>query len=210
MMRKTICALMCALLLLSFSNALADSIVSLPSELNADDAAGREVRAKITAYDGAIMTIELYDAVMFSGDAVHSLKVGDTVSVMGQETAVNEIAESGGIVSVNGESEDGLLLLPYGVSGNYEVRDMYDYPMWVKQAEIAVPIPDGMLFIDDYDENEDIGDKPVLLTSDEFSELLGTTFAGDKAIAFNAANVFILFDENNLPKIIRRVYVPWG
>ncbi len=50
---------------------------------------------------------------------------------------------------------------------------------------------------------------PTALNADQFIKLLTDYQENEIGISFATSNTYVLFDELNLPVVVRRFYVPW-
>ena len=193
--------------LLLCSAASAETITAMATEINPEHLEKTASYARILGYDkeANTLTVELIVPEVFSFEDVQALKVGDSIYSGGQEIVIETLDwnEGGEVLWIN-DSAVGLIELSDG-SGDYQAMEEYGDNIWTVLAVIKCPVKDDLLFLDYIDESSgDMKALPFVRTVDEFLDRLE-----NGPVAFDANNVYVVFDGSGRLASIQRYYVPW-
>ena len=213
--RRITCILLCLLALILCSSASAGTcITAMATSVDPDNLACTAVNARILGYhpDSNSLTLELIIPEVFSAEEVENLKVGDAIYSQGKEIPVKSIEDDVLSISINGgsyEYEEGTLWLVQDSTDDRNYRPMYynDY-FWTSLAELQVPVPDSLLFLDDIDTLGGPLPLPAVYTAKEFLRILREEAEYD-GVGFTTNNVYVVFDGQGALASIERYYVPW-
>lgn len=205
--------LLLALILCSSASA-GTCITAMATSVDPDNLACTAVNARILGYnpDSNSLTLELIIPEVFSAEEVENLKVGDAIYSQGKEIPVKSIEDDVLSISINGgsyEYEEGTLWLVQDSTDDRNYRPMYynDY-FWTSLAELQVPVPDSLLFLDDIDTLGGPFPLPAVYTAKEFLRILREEAEYD-GVGFTTNNVYVVFDGQGALASIERYYVPW-
>ena len=201
----SVMTLLTMLLLLLCSPASADVITAMAIEINPEHLEKTSSYARILGYnaDSNTLTVELIVPEVFDWKDVLNLKVGDSIYTGSQEVEVFSIEGKDdlcGVILINGED----VVLFEERDGYYRMSDEDDY-FWNVLAVIECPVTDSLLFLDFIDENTgDMLSLPRVRTLEEFLDRLE-----NGPVAFDANNVYVVFDGEGNLATVHRYYVPW-
>ena len=206
-MKKTsfFIALVMTLSLLLCSLASADVITAMATGINPEHLEKVASYARIPGYNEETnaLTVELIVPEVFSWKDVLNLNVGDGIYTGGQEVSIQSIEGKEdwcGVILINGKD----VVLFEERDGYYRMSDEDDY-FWNVLAVIECPVQDHLLFLDFIDENTgDMLSLPLVRTAEEFLDRLENS-----PVAFDANNVYVVFDGEGKLATINRYYVPW-
>ncbi|MBQ6288331.1 MAG: hypothetical protein IJK06_12810 [Clostridia bacterium] len=213
--RRITCILLCLLTVILCASASAGTcITAVATSVNPDNLACTAVNARILGYhpESNTLTLELIVPEVFSAEEVENLKVGDAIYSQGKEIPVKSIEDDGLSFSINGggyEYEEGTLWLVQDSTDDRNYRPMnYNDYLWTSLAEIQVPVPDSLLFLDDIDTLGGPLPLPAVYTAEEFLRILREEAEYD-GVGFATNNVYVVFDGQGTLASIERYYVPW-
>lgn len=213
--RRITCILLCLLTVILCASASAGTcITAVATSVNPDNLACTAVNARILGYhpESNTLTLDLIVPEVFSAEEVENLKVGDAIYSQGKEIPVKSIEDDGLSFSINGggyEYEEGTLWLVQDSTDDRNYRPMnYNDYLWTSLAEIQVPVPDSLLFLDDIDTLGGPLPLPAVYTAEEFLRILREEAEYD-GVGFATNNVYVVFDGQGTLASIERYYVPW-
>ena len=200
-------ALIFSLSLLLCSAASAATISPVAPAVDPEHLEKTACYARILGYnkDQNTLTVELIVPEVFTWEDVQALQVGDSIYSGGQEIAIETLKwnDSGEVLWIN-DTDVGLIELSDG-SGDYSAMEEYGDNIWDVLAAIEGPVKDDLLFLDYIDESSgDMKSLPFVRTADEFLDRLE-----NGPVAFDANNVYVVFDGSGNLDSIQRYYVPW-
>ena len=212
-MKKILTVFLCLCLLLPAAAACAERkvITALASEVNPEALVSVSVNARIRQYnpDSNTLDMEIIVPERYDPAEVRSLQIGDAIYTQGREVEIRTIEnDESGYYVLNQDAEDAVDLYE-GVDLAYWVSDVNDNT-WTVLAEIRVPVPERLLFLDGIDPATGESPlQPAVHNAREFVSMLVSEEEGQTGPGFAINNVTAVFDETGALALVRRFYVPW-
>ena len=205
-------ALLAALVL---GSAAADTITPMPPTLDTDSLACQAVMAALTDADpaGRTVTFALYEPEVFAGEDIRALQPGDVLLSGGREIAVTSVdITSWGEVFLNEGTDAWYETLPWleqDDSGNYRTVLYGSLPGWTPFGQMTFTLPDTLLLLDGIDPATGVAlELPTVHTADQWLAMIAEE-AESEGVGFSMENMYLVFDENGVPAVACRYYVPW-
>ena len=205
-------ALLAALVL---GSAAADTITPMPPTLDTDSLACQAVMAVLTDADPAArtVTLALYEPEVFAAEDILALQPGDVLLSGGREIAVTSVdITSWGEVSLNEGTDAWYETLPWleqDDSGNYRTVCYGSLPGWTPFGQMTFTLPDTLLLLDGIDPaTGEALELPTVHTADQWLAMIAEE-AESEGVGFSIENLYLIFDENGVPAVAYRYYVPW-
>ena len=205
-------ALLAALVL---GSAAADTITPMPPTLDTDSLACQAVMAVLTDADPAArtVTLALYEPEVFAAEDILALQPGDVLLSGGREIAVTSVdITSWGEVSLNEGTDAWYETLPWleqDDSGNYRTVCYGSLPGWTPFGQMTFTLPDTLLLLDSIDPaTGDALELPTVHPAQKWLAMIAAE-AENEGVGFSIENMYLVFDENGVPAVAYRYYVPW-
>lgn len=214
-MKKPAAWILALLAVLTLGSAAADTVTPMPPTLSTDSLACQAVMAVLTDADPAArtVTLALYEPEVFAAEDILALQPGDVLLSGGREIAVTSVdITSWGEVSLNEGTDAWYETLPWleqDDSGNYRTVLYGSLPGWTPFGQMTFTLPDTLLLLDSIDPaTGEALELPTVHPAQKWLAMIAAE-AENEGVGFSIENMYLVFDENGVPAVAYRYYVPW-
>ncbi len=196
------------------ATAYADTVTGLAIDINPEHLESCAVYVRVTAYheDTDTVRIEIIVPEKFDANDIDSLSVGDSIFTNGEEKNIESITKDysdyyGGLIVLNKDTDP--VFLYEDNQQNYRTINSNDDYIWLSLAELEIPLPDNVLFLDGINpEDGGMLDLPVVKNKEDLIKVFSEDEENDDpGLALN--NAYAIFNEAGELNVIERYYVPW-